>query len=138
MPSKTSIILCTYNEAKYIENTIAELEKNIPDLEIVIVDDNSSDGTTEIIKQLNQNNKYKVVFRKKSRSLASAFTRGLTETTGDNIGWIDTNMSELAPKFTEMGSELGSNNDLILTNKGKKFIYSITIIQNYFQIKLSG
>ena len=117
MPSKTSIILCTYNEAKYIENTIAELEKNIPGLEIVIVDDNSSDGTAEIIKQLNQNNKYKVVFRKKSRSLASAFVRGLTETTGDNIGWVDTNMGELAPKFTEMIEELKSNNDLILMSR---------------------
>ena len=28
MPFKTSIILCTYNEAKYIEDTIVELEKN--------------------------------------------------------------------------------------------------------------
>ena len=36
MSAKTSIILCTYNEAKYIENTILELEKNIPNLEIVI------------------------------------------------------------------------------------------------------
>ena len=51
-PKRTSIILCTYNEANYIENAIAELEKNIPNLEIVIVDDASSDGTTEIIKKL--------------------------------------------------------------------------------------
>jgi len=42
---RTSIILCTYNEANYIENTISELEKNIPNLEIVIVDDASSDGS---------------------------------------------------------------------------------------------
>ena len=35
MSFKTSIILCTYNEAKYIENTIAGLEKNISNLEIV-------------------------------------------------------------------------------------------------------
>ena len=62
MPPKTSIILCTYNEASYIENTISELEKNIPDLEIVIVDDISSDGTVEIIKKINQNKKYKVIF----------------------------------------------------------------------------
>ena len=54
MPFKTSIILCTYNEAKYIENTIAQLEKNIPNLEIIIVDDNSTDGTVEIIKRLNK------------------------------------------------------------------------------------
>jgi len=139
MPSKTSIILCTYNEAKYIENTIAELEKNIPGLEIVIVDDNSVDGTAEILKRLNQNNKYKVVFRKKSRSLASAFVRGLAETTGDNIGWIDTNMSELAPKFTEMVSELGSNNDLILmsrfvTGGGDDRIFIRSFCSKYFNL----
>ena len=62
---RTSIILCTYNEANYIENTISELEKNIPNLELIIIDDFSSDGTTEIIKKLNHHNKYKVVFRKK-------------------------------------------------------------------------
>ena len=52
MSNKTSIILCTYNEAKHIELTISELEKYIPNLEIVIVDDCSSDGTVEILKKL--------------------------------------------------------------------------------------
>ena len=114
---KTSIILCTYNEANYIENTISELEKNIPNLEIVIVDDFSSDGTIEIIKKLNQNNKYKIIYRKKSRSLASAFLRGVIETTGENIGWIDTNMSEVAVKFPEMIQALQSDNDIIVLSR---------------------
>ena len=117
MSFKTSIILCTYNEAKYIENTIAKLEKSIPNLEIIIVDDNSTDGTVEIIKRLNHNNKYKIVLRKKSRSLASAFVRGIIETTGDYIGWVDTNMEELAPRFNEMISELESGNDLITLSR---------------------
>ena len=117
MPSKTSIILCTYNEAKYIENAISELEKNIQNLEIIIVDDSSTDGTIEIIKRLNQNNRYKVVFRKKSRSLASAFVRGIIETKGDYIGWVDTNMNELAPRFNEMITELESGNDLITLSR---------------------
>ena len=117
MSLKTSIILCTYNEANHIEKTIKELEKNISDLELVIVDDSSSDGTIEIIKKLNQDNKYKVVFRNKSRSLASAFVRGVVETTGENIGWIDTNMGELASRFPEMIEELKSNNDLVILSR---------------------
>ena len=117
MSVKTSIILCTFNEANYIENTISELEKNIPNLEIVIVDDCSTDGTTEIIKRLNQNNKHKVIYRKKSKSLASAFVRGVVETTGENIGWIDTNMSEVAVKFPEMIGELKSNNDIVVLSR---------------------
>ena len=117
MPLKTSIILCTYNEAKHIENTLSELEKNIPNLELVIVDDCSSDGTIEIIKKLNLKNKFKVIFRKKSRGLASAFVRGLIDTTGDYIGWIDTNMGEVAPKFIEMTEELKLDNDLVILSR---------------------
>ena len=117
MSPKTSIILCTYNEAKYIENTISKLEKNITNLEIVIVDDSSSDGTIEIIKKLNQDNKYKVVYRDKSRSLASAFVRGVIETTGENIGWIDTNMGEVASKFPEMIKELQLKNDIVILSR---------------------
>ena len=90
MSLKTSIILCTYNEAKYIESTISELEKNISNLELVIVDDFSSDGTVDIIKRLNHDNKYRVVYRKKSRSLASAFVIFLVTYSSDRISdsWL--------------------------------------------------
>jgi len=139
MSSKTSIILCTYNEVKYIENTISELEKNISNLELVIVDDLSSDGTVEIIKKINHNNKYKVIFRKKSRSLASAFTRGIIETTGDYIGWVDTNMGELAPRFNEMINELESGKDLVILSRyvdggGDKRILIRSLGSKYFNI----
>ena len=117
MSAKTSIILCTYNEANHIENAISEIEKYISNLELVIVDDNSSDGTAEIIKRLNVDNKFNAIFRKKNRGLASAFLRGLIETTGDNIGWIDTNMGEVAPRFIEMTEELKLNNDLVILSR---------------------
>ena len=117
MHPKISIILCTYNESNYIENTVSELEKYIPNLELVIVDDNSSDGTAEIIKRLNVGSKFKAIFRKKNRGLASAFVRGLMETTGDNIGWIDTNMGEQAPRFVEMAKELKLNNDIVILSR---------------------
>ena len=139
MSSKNSIILCTYNEGKYIENTISELEKNISNLELIIVDDHSTDGTTEIIKKLNQDNKYKTVFRKKSRSLASAFARGVIETTGENIGWIDTNMSELASKFTEMNKHLQMGNDIVLLSRyveggGDNRVFLRSLCSKYFNI----
>ena len=117
MVSKTSIILCTYNEANHIKKTIFELEKNISNLELVIIDDFSSDGTTEIIRELNQNNKYKVVYRKKSRRLASAFVRGVIETTGERIGWIDTNMGDMASRFPKMIEELNSDNDIVVLSR---------------------
>ena len=53
---KTSILLCTYNEEKYIKNKIFNLKKSITDLEIIIVDDSSTDNTLQIVKGLNQEN----------------------------------------------------------------------------------
>ena len=117
MSLKTSIILCTYNEANHIENAISELEKNIKNLELIIVDDFSTDGTIEIIKKLNLNNRYKAIFRKKNRGLASAFSRGFLETTGDYVGWVDTNMGELAPRFIEMIKELENDNDIVILSR---------------------
>ena len=92
MSSKTSIILCTYNESNYIKETILEIEKNIPNLELIIIDDNSTDDTRKIIDELNHDKRIKLIHRKKSRGLASAFLRGMIETSGSYIGWLDTNM----------------------------------------------
>tara|TARA_A100001011_G_scaffold355453_1_gene398643 strand:+ start:2661 stop:3374 length:714 start_codon:yes stop_codon:yes gene_type:complete len=117
MENKVSIILCSYNEVKYIENTIYQLEKHIPNLELVIVDDSSNDGTIELLKKLNTNNRFKLIFRKKSKGLASAFSRGLIETTGNYIGWIDTNMGEVSIKFTDMINELNNNSDVVILSR---------------------
>ena len=117
MNQKISIILCTYNEAIYIKKTINELQENIPNLELIIVDDNSTDGTQKIIHELNHNNKFKIIVRKKSRGLASAFLRGIIEATGDHIGWLDTNMSELAPRFIEMNKLITLQNDIVILSR---------------------
>ena len=58
MGNKVSIILSTYNEAQVIEKTINEIFKHIDGVEIVLVDDSSTDGTFEIIKSLNIKTNY--------------------------------------------------------------------------------
>ena len=113
---KNTILLCTFNESQYIKETIINLDKYIPDLEVIIVDDNSSDNTVEIINNLKIKSKLVLIERKKINGLASAFERALIESTGENVGWIDTNMGELAEKFPQMISDL-NDNDLILLSR---------------------
>ena len=48
MSKNISIILSTLNEKVSIESTISELIKHLPGVEIIVVDDNSSDATLEI------------------------------------------------------------------------------------------
>ena len=110
-----TIILSTYNEKLSIEHTINELIKNINDVEIVVVDDNSPDGTFEVLKKINYP-KLKIFCRKKNKGLASAFLLGLINANGDIIGWLDSNMGTLAIKFPEMLSKL-DNADIVLLSR---------------------
>ena len=97
-----------------IEKTINEIKKYIPDVEIVVVDDNSKDGTVEILKKL-ENENIKVFFRKKTKGLASAFLLGLINSSGNIIGWIDSNMTKTVGMFPEMIRNLSDNDIVILS-----------------------
>ena len=44
-----SIVLCTFNEANYIEETIKLIYKILNNVDLIIVDDNSNDKTMIII-----------------------------------------------------------------------------------------
>jgi len=71
-----SAIIPVYNEKNYILKTInAVLEENLID-EIIIVDDASNDGSTEILKTFNHS-KVKIIFSKKNKGKGSAIKAGL-------------------------------------------------------------
>ena len=75
MDKKISIILSTYNEAAMIKTSIDKIFSTLDNVEIILVDDNSVDGTLEILKNINNEN-FKF-YSRKSRGLASAFLLGL-------------------------------------------------------------
>lgn len=90
---RISIILATYNEKENILDTIHGLLENINDpLEIIVVDDDSPDQTWQIAAKMNDP-RIKVIRRIATRGLASAFNRGIIESKGDVVGWMDADMS---------------------------------------------
>lgn len=104
MDKKISIILSTYNEASIIKTTVNEIFSNLDNSEVILVDDNSIDGTIDKLKDIQ--NKNLKIFSRKSRGLASAFMLGMINTSGDYIGWTDSNMPQLIPHFKEMVKKL--------------------------------
>ena len=83
MNKKISIVLCTYNEVNYIEQTIRLISQTLENVEIIVVDDNSNDGTLEKLNTLKSIFNFKLIVRKNERGLASAHKRGFEESTGD-------------------------------------------------------
>ena len=113
MDKKISIILSTYNEAAIIEESIDKIFNTIKNVEIVVVDDNSTDGTLKILNSIE--NKNLKVYSRKSRGLASAFLLGMINTDGDYVGWTDSNMPQLTYHFKEMINKLDSYDVILLS-----------------------
>lgn len=87
-----SIILATYNERDSIAKTITSICHHVPEpVEIIVVDDDSPDETWRLAEALGRPN-VKVVRRVATRGLASAFMRGIIESRGEIVGWMDADM----------------------------------------------
>ena len=86
-----SIVLCTYNEEKFINKTLQNLLDKEIVKEIIIVDDNSTDETINIIKKIG-NKKIKLFVRKNIRGFASALNFGISKTNENYILRFDVDM----------------------------------------------
>ena len=113
MNKKISIILTTFNEATEIKETINKIDEFIPNAEIILVDDNSTDGTLEEAKSMNNPNL--ICYSRKRRGLASAFLVGLINSSGDIVGWLDSNMSTIIKNYPNMIRKLDDADIVILS-----------------------
>ncbi len=96
-----SIVLPTYNESENIVTLIDALSRNIKEpLEVIVVDDDSPDMTWRVAEEHKANGVR--VIRRNERGLPSAIERGLKESKGDIVGWMDADMSMPASALPEM------------------------------------
>ena len=84
-----SVIMPSFGTAKYIAESIRSvLDQTYKNLELIIVDDNSSDGSAEIISEFTDE---RIRFFRNSENLGAAFTRNkaLDEAKGRWIAFLD-------------------------------------------------
>lgn len=91
---KTTIIFPTYNEKENVIKVINAAGTALKghDYEIIVVDDNSPDGTADKVKSLRRKN-IRVIKRVNERGLVSAIQRGIDEAKGSIVVWLDCDMS---------------------------------------------
>lgn len=88
MPTVTALIN-TYNHARFIERAlVSTLEQDFPrsDLEIIVVDDGSTDRTPEIIRKFEPRVRS---IRKPNGGQVSAFHAGVAEASGEVVAFLD-------------------------------------------------
>lgn len=75
---KLAVVIPSYNEKNNLEELIDQVNQNYPDAKIIVVDDNSPDGSSELVKSLQT--KYPnlhLITRRNERGRGSAVINGL-------------------------------------------------------------
>ncbi len=86
---KISIITITYNSAKTVQRTLESvLSQTYPDIEHVIVDGASTDGTKEIIEAYAAKHKNVRWVSEKDNGIYDALNKGIGMASGDVIGFL--------------------------------------------------
>lgn len=87
---KVSVIIPIYNVENYVEKCIKSLiSQSLTDLEIILVDDGSTDSSSVICDKYSILDSRIVVIHKKNGGLVSARKTGLKIAKGDYIGFVD-------------------------------------------------
>lgn len=90
MQKLISIIIPAYNIADYLPKTLdSVLAQSYTNLEIIVVNDGSKDGTAAVIDSYAAKDCRVKAIHKENGGVTSARLRGLAEATGDYIGFVD-------------------------------------------------
>lgn len=85
---KISIVTPSYNQAEFLEQTISSvLNQNYANLEYVVIDAASTDGSVDIIREQAERLTYWV--SEPDKGHADGLNKGFTHTNGEIMGWIN-------------------------------------------------
>ena len=108
---KISVIIPTYNRKEFcVEAIESVLNQTYRDFEVIVVDDGSTDGTAELIR--NQYGDKVRYFQKTNGGCASARNFGLRQAAGEYISFLDSDDRYLPEKLEDQSRILDENQDV--------------------------
>lgn len=121
-----SIVIPTYNESKNIVRILDSLRTALTremNAEIIVVDDNSPDGTSQTVEEYaksSENSEYsiQIIRRENKRGLSSAIVTGIERAKGDAVVVMDSDMSHPPQTIPKMVEELQSSDcDIVVASR---------------------
>ncbi|HEO6958832.1 TPA: glycosyltransferase family 2 protein, partial [Streptococcus agalactiae] len=102
MKEKVTVIIPIYNSEAYLKECVQSvLQQTHPLIEVILIDDGSTDNSGEICDNLSQEDNRILVFHKKNGGVSSARNLGLDKSTGEFITFVDSD-DFVAPNMIEI------------------------------------
>jgi dolichol-phosphate mannosyltransferase len=114
-----SVIFPTYNERDNIGPIILEVLKYTPpSTEIIVVDDNSPDGTWQVVEDMQKDHPNLYLLRRiDKKGLASALRDGIAYSRGDVIVWSDCDFSMPPRKIADLLETIAAGQDVAVGSR---------------------
>jgi glycosyltransferase involved in cell wall biosynthesis len=115
---KVSLVVPCFNEAENIPRLIVEIDemvkKNALDVEVVLVDDGSTDGTADLLRaQAHKDLRYKAVIFRRNFGQTAAMVAGIDHSTGEVIIPLDADLQNDPADVPRLLAEIDAGYDVV-------------------------
>jgi glycosyltransferase involved in cell wall biosynthesis len=130
---RITVVTPSYNSVRYIEQTLTSvLGQGYPDLEYLVNDGGSSDGTQEILRNCGYNIRW---VSEKDWGQSDAINKGLRVASGDVVTWLNSNDVLLPGALSKVGEYFASHPSVdVIFGKAKLLSEQGKIIGDYEEV----
>ncbi len=108
-----SVIMATYNSTTYLANAVKSiLEQSLKELELIIVDDASTENTKETLKPFSIDTRLKAIYLEKNGGPSAARNAGIRISKGDFIAILDSDDIAFPTRLEAQYNFLKNNPDI--------------------------
>ncbi|MFO0860096.1 MAG: polyprenol monophosphomannose synthase [Phycisphaerales bacterium] len=122
-----SVVVPTFREAANIPELVQRVHQAVPDAEVIIVDDNSNDGTDTAVNSLNKRS-VRLEVRTTERGLSSAVIHGCRLAKAPVIVVMDADLSHPPEAIPAMLAKLRAGADFVL---GSRYVQGGTLDESW-------
>lgn len=128
---KISMIVPVYNTGKYLKHCVDTLiQQTYKNLEILLIDDGSTDGSEKLCDEFARENQNIRVVHKENGGLVSAWKRGVRESAGEYLSFVDSDdwiepcmVEEMAVYLSGNPREIIAGNYIIERESGAEYVW---------------
>jgi amicoumacin kinase len=134
-----SVVMLSYNHKCYINEAIKSvINQNFPDWELIIIDDASTDGSQQLIRDYADDSRVRLIFHESNKGISASTNEGIDAARGKYIAFLDSDDVWRFDKLSKQLAILNKDDDLVVWSEGDIIDENGTVLAEKFTEKVQA